>query len=122
MEAIFESNGGRGIELADEIDELREQIERMEDAVSSASITTTCGEKFTPEEHQILAFLVYKRWGRDMEAAACAWRRLFQNGCTVEDFRDLITAEGTPLGDTLTRSQSLIAQMEVAAEVIRQLK
>lgn len=58
-------------------------------------IITTNGETFSLDEHKQLARLVYKRWGRDLEAAASAWRRLFQNSCTVEDFRELIAMEVT---------------------------
>lgn len=54
------------------------------------TITTTCGELFTWEEHQEMARLIFRRWGRDVEGALCAWRRLMQNSCTLEGFYDLL--------------------------------
>jgi len=53
-------------------------------------ITTTNGESFSLDEHKKLARLVYKRWGRDLEAATVAWRRLFQNSTTTDQFQELI--------------------------------
>jgi hypothetical protein len=53
--------------------------------------TTAPGrETFTTAESTDLARLVFKRFGRDPETAAAAWRRLLQNGCTVDDFLDLV--------------------------------
>jgi len=54
------------------------------------TITTTARETFTTAESTDMARLVFKRFGRDPEAAAAAWRRLLQNGCTVDDFLDLV--------------------------------
>jgi hypothetical protein len=53
------------------------------------SITTTAGETFTAAESRELARLILKRWGNDLAAAACAWRRLMQNNCTDAGFADL---------------------------------
>lgn len=52
--------------------------------------TTTNGETFTREEHIDLARLIYKRFGRDSEAACAAWRRLLENQCPVTDFMALV--------------------------------
>lgn len=57
---------------------------------SKPTITTTAGESFTWEEHKSLARLVYKRFGRNLEAAAAAWRRLLENSCQVSDFARLL--------------------------------
>lgn len=54
------------------------------------SVITTCGEVFTYKEHREMARLVFRRWGRDTAAALCAWRRLMQNGCELEQFLDLL--------------------------------
>ena len=54
------------------------------------SITTTCGEEFTWEDSQSMARLVFRRWGRDKEAALCAWRRLMQNSTDMSGFIELL--------------------------------
>lgn len=53
-------------------------------------IITTCGERFTEANSRELARLVFVRFGRDITAALCAWRRLLQNSCTLEQFYDLL--------------------------------
>lgn len=55
-------------------------------------ITTTAGERFTPEDSVQLARLVLKRFGYEVPAAAAAWRRLLQNGCPDSDFEALVGA------------------------------
>lgn len=55
-------------------------------------ITTTDGGTFTTTENYDLARLIFKRFGRDPEAAAAAWRRMFQNDCDAENFMTLVTA------------------------------
>lgn len=64
------------------------------------AITTTAGERFTVAEHANMARLVFKRFGRDEEAAAAAWRRLLQNSCPVADFMELVE-----LGELLEENQ-----------------
>ena len=51
---------------------------------------TTAGERFTMDDHARLAWMVFIRFGRSIEAGASAWRRMLQNGCTDRDFRDLV--------------------------------
>lgn len=58
--------------------------------LSKPTITTTAGESFTWEEHKALARLVYKRFGRNLDAACLAWRRLLENSCPISDFADLV--------------------------------
>lgn len=53
------------------------------------AVTTTAGERFSAADHAALAALVYRRFGRDPEAAAAAWRRLLGNSCTVAQFMRL---------------------------------
>jgi hypothetical protein len=55
-------------------------------------ITTTNKERFSDEESRDLAFLVYKRFGRDESAAADAWRRLLVNNCSTGQFMALVQA------------------------------
>ena len=55
-------------------------------------IHTTNKEIFTDEESHDLAFLVYKRFGRDPSGAATAWRRLLINNCYDGDFMALVKA------------------------------
>jgi len=53
------------------------------------SLTTTTGRAFTGEESELLAALIYKRFGYELPAAAAAWRRLLGNSCTDQQFSDL---------------------------------
>lgn len=46
-----------------------------------------------------LAYLIYLRWNEDLPAAACAWRRLYQNNCMDGDYEKLVK-QGRPLTDT----------------------
>ena len=50
--------------------------------------TTNGGEPFTGRDSAILAYLVLRRFGRDVEAAA-AWRRMLGNSCSDTDFAGL---------------------------------
>lgn len=61
-------------------------------ATDNHSVTTTYGEVFTAREHQLMACMIYKRFGRDSEVAAAAWRRLLGNSCTESAFMELVQA------------------------------
>lgn len=52
----------------------------------------TKNEVFSAGDCCNLAWLIYRRWGRDMAAAASAWRRLLQNNCADGDFAELVKA------------------------------
>lgn len=54
------------------------------------TITTTANETFTEDDNRALAFLVFRRFGRDPDAATVAWRRLLQNNATVAQFKKLL--------------------------------
>lgn len=54
------------------------------------AVVTTNGEGFSEQDHADMAWLVYRRFGRDGIAAAAAWRRLLQNNCTDAQFRELM--------------------------------
>lgn len=56
------------------------------------SIQAVNGTLFTAEESVRMAQLVFKRFGYDKSAAAAAWRRLLQNGCSESDFEALVYA------------------------------
>jgi len=53
-------------------------------------ITTTNGQLFTGEESADMAFLVYKRFGRDIGAAHTAWNRMLENNCSLKFFAQLV--------------------------------
>jgi len=53
-------------------------------------ITTTNGQVFTGEESTDMAFLVYKRFGRDIGAAHTAWNRMLRNNCSLKFFVQLV--------------------------------
>lgn len=57
--------------------------------VMAQDVTTTARERFSASDSAKLAFLIYKRFGRDTAAAACAWRRLLQNSTPDADFEAL---------------------------------
>jgi hypothetical protein len=54
--------------------------------------TTTNGETFSDDDHADLAFMVYRRFGRDSAAATVAWNRLLQNNCSEAQFLKLVNA------------------------------
>jgi hypothetical protein len=56
------------------------------------SVMTTAREEFTGSDSADLAWLLYRRFGRDFVAAHVAWCRLLQNNCTVRQFSDLAVA------------------------------
>ena len=53
-------------------------------------ITTTARECFTAEDSRQLAQLVCRRFGYELAAAAAAWRRMLQNGCSDHQFEELV--------------------------------
>jgi len=57
--------------------------------VMAHDVTTTAGERFSASDSAKLAFLIYKRFGRDLSTAAVAWRRLLQNSTPESAFRSL---------------------------------
>jgi len=60
------------------------------------TITTTAKETFTGADSALMAFMVYKRFGRDTDAACAAWRRMLQNSTPFADFTMLVEV-GRPL-------------------------
>ena len=66
--------------------------------IESGAVKTANGEWFSYENHCQLAYLIYTRWGCDFPAAASAWRRLFQNGCSDGDFLKMVRDAGSEGG------------------------
>jgi len=56
---------------------------------SMKDIVTTAGEIFSEDDSNKMAYMVYKRFGRDEEVAVKAWRRMLQNSCPVDMFYDM---------------------------------
>jgi hypothetical protein len=55
-----------------------------------SDIMTTSGETFTHEQSADLALMIYRRFGRDRDAARAAWNRMLQNNCDITQFTDLL--------------------------------
>jgi len=47
-------------------------------------------EVFTHCQHCDMAWLIWKRWNKQTNSAAAAWRRLMQNSCTEDQFFELV--------------------------------
>ena len=73
------------------------------------AVNTVAQERFSGQETVQLAALIYKRFGRDKEAAAAAWRRLLGNTCSDAQFLEIAYA-GTPwpLGTIFTLTEAQI--------------
>lgn len=56
----------------------------------SLTVTTTSGERFTEAQSCELAWLIYLRFGREVAAAAEAWRRMLLNSCTDAQYARLV--------------------------------
>jgi len=56
-----------------------------------SDITTTEGKVFTHEQSADLALMIYYRFGREIEPASAAWRRMLGNNCETADYMDLLT-------------------------------
>lgn len=67
-----------------------------------SDIKTTSGERFTQADSAKLAFMIFRRFGRDYAAGAVAWRRLLQNSATDADFQALVEQ-----GEAVTRHEFL---------------
>jgi hypothetical protein len=57
--------------------------------LDTLTVHTTAREPFTGHESRAMARLVFKRFGRDIEAATAAWRRLLGSSCSTADFERL---------------------------------
>lgn len=54
-------------------------------------ITTASGESYTYGDTCYMAHLVFKRFGRDYDAATAAWCRMLQNDTSIPRFKQLIS-------------------------------
>ncbi len=55
-------------------------------------MTTTANEVFSAADTELMALLIYKRFGRKQEDAAHAWRCLLCSSTTTSEFMDLVMA------------------------------
>lgn len=51
---------------------------------------TMAGEFFDCSEHAAMAFLIWRRMGRDYEATGASWRRLMESNCPTTDVIALV--------------------------------
>ena len=51
---------------------------------------TTAGELFDCLDHATMAFLIWRRMGRNFEATGAAWRRLMQSDCPTSEVIALV--------------------------------
>ena len=58
--------------------------------MTDQDIKTTSGETFSYHNSCLMAYLVYLRFGRDLDSATAAWNRLLQNNCTKDQFFGLV--------------------------------
>lgn len=56
---------------------------------ATVSVTTAAGEAFTAADSADLAWLIYKRFGRNWDHAHGAWRQLLLNTCSLESYKAL---------------------------------
>jgi hypothetical protein len=55
-------------------------------------IKTTAGEIFSYEDSATVAYLIYRRFGRDFVVAHAAWMRLFQDNCSMQQFKEMVNS------------------------------
>lgn len=53
-------------------------------------IKTVNGDSFTYQQSCNLAYMIYRRFGQDLNSAHRAWCRMLQNNCTVNQYSDLV--------------------------------
>jgi hypothetical protein len=51
---------------------------------------TMAGELFDCADHAAMAFLIWRRMGRNNEATGSAWRRLMESNCPTPDVMALV--------------------------------
>jgi len=51
---------------------------------------TTAGEMFDCADHAAMAYLIWRRMGRNHEATGAAWRRLMQSDCPTPEVIALV--------------------------------
>lgn len=58
--------------------------------MANNDIRTTRGERFSYSDSADMAWLVYRRFGRDLVSATRAWNRMLQNNCNETQFQELV--------------------------------
>lgn len=71
-------------------------------------ITTTAREPFTGADSALMAYTIYKRFGRDTETACAAWRRMLQNSTPLTDFTMMVEVGRALYEMTLGGSASIM--------------
>jgi len=59
-------------------------------------LKTTLGEVFPGSDSALLAYLIFRRFGRDLALAHQRWSALLGNNATLDAFRELVEAGGPP--------------------------
>lgn len=72
---------------------------RYEGKLNDPAVYTTIGEPFTYGQCAQLAYLIWLRFGRNMESARAAWSRMLENDSSLADFAELVRLGqiGTPV-------------------------
>lgn len=68
---------------------------RIEEKLNDPAVYTTNGEPFTYQQCAQLAYLIWLRFGRNLQSAKAAWCRMLENDCPLSDFAELVRL-GTP--------------------------
>jgi len=63
--------------------------------VDAYAIVTTNNDLFTEEDQVRLANLIFKRFGKEAEAATNAWNRMLGNNCSIESFMLIVNKKET---------------------------
>lgn len=74
---------------AEERDTLEPMLALIRDP-EQLSVRTMSGELFDCADHALMAFLIWRRMGRNHEATGEAWRRLMQSDCPTPDVMALV--------------------------------
>jgi hypothetical protein len=67
------------------------------DKYEEVVLTTTAGEPYTYGQAAELAYLIFVRFGNDMQAAHEAWNRMLQSETPREQFQTLVNDGEFPL-------------------------
>ena len=71
--------------------------------LANLTVTTTSGEKFSGRQSAQLAFLVYKRFGSNVDSALAAYQRLMQSNVDRRSFEKLIGLDDPDVAEDLDR-------------------
>lgn len=69
------------------------------------------GSIFTGDDHARLAYLIWRRWAMDHDAALVAWQRLFQNTAVMSTAFLRLLERGRVLASKEDKLKSLLAAL-----------